>query len=165
MRNLIYTGIGSRETPDLVLSIMSKIAKFLETKGYTVRSGGAPGADLAFDIDITNKEIYLPWYRFNDNNSKLFKLTNEAREIAEKFHPAWNKLSEAARKLMTRNVYQVLGFDLKSPTNFIICWTKDGKASRGTGQALRIAKYYNIPVYNLFNQSDRNDLKMKLSMM
>ena len=48
-----------------------------------------------------------------------------------------------------RNVFQVLGADLKTPTEFIICWTdKYG----GTQQALRIAKSFSIPVFNLFKK-------------
>ena len=47
---------------------------------------------------------------------------------------------------MARNGYQVLGADLQTPTDFIICYTKDGKGEGGTGQALRIAKDYDIQV-------------------
>ena len=51
---------------------------------------------------------------------------------------------------MARNCHQVLGQDLKTPVDFIVCWTKDGGESGGTGQALRIARDLNIPVYNLY---------------
>lgn len=55
-------------------------------------------------------------------------------------------------------MYQVLGYDLKTPSDMVICWTKDGGASGGTGQALRIAKDYNIPIYNLYNTKDMREL-------
>lgn len=47
----------------------------------------------------------------------------------------------------------MLGPKLDSPVNFVVCWTSDGKASGGTGQALRIAAdpAYAIPVFNLFD--------------
>ena len=37
----------------------------------TLRSGGADGADLAFEIGAANKEIYLPSKDFNNNSSDL----------------------------------------------------------------------------------------------
>ncbi len=57
---------------------------------------------------------------------------------------------------MIRNVPQVLGRTLNPQyySKFVIAWTKDGKATGGTGQALRIAEHYNIPIYNLFNKED-----------
>ncbi len=64
-----YAGVGSRETPDNVLVQMTKIATFLENKGFTLRSGGAPAADDAFEKGVHiihgKKEIFLPWYKFN----------------------------------------------------------------------------------------------------
>ena len=42
------------------------------------------------------------------------------------------------------------------PSNFVVCYTPDGKASGGTGQAIRIAEYYNIPIYNLFYENINN---------
>jgi hypothetical protein len=69
--------------------------------------------------------------------------------IAAKHHPAWYRCSDAARKLHARNVHQILGRDLASPSKFGVCWTADGQASGGTGQALRIADAYGIRVFNL----------------
>ena len=47
--NNTYAGIGSRETPKEILKEMTKIGQELESKGYTLRSGGAIGADKAFE--------------------------------------------------------------------------------------------------------------------
>ena len=62
-KTMTYAGIGSRETPIEIQSKMSKVAKMLEEKGYTLRSGGADGADFAFEKGLAktskNKEIYL----------------------------------------------------------------------------------------------------------
>jgi hypothetical protein len=69
--------------------------------------------------------------------------------LAKKFHPAYQKLSYGAKKMMHRNSNQVMGKDMNTPCDFIICWTKDGKATGGTGQAIRIATSMGIPVYNL----------------
>lgn len=66
-----YAGIGSRETPASVLDLMSRIARKLGARGWTLRTGGAEGADLAFyagAYDSAPKglvELCLPWYKYN----------------------------------------------------------------------------------------------------
>jgi len=157
-----YAGIGSRGTPPEILSFMTDIANFLSDTGYILRSGGAPGADTAFEAgvpDPTKKEIYLPWKGFNGNGSHRYRVTDAALKLASEFHPAWDKLSYGARKLMGRNGYQVLGFDLSTPSDFLICWTRDGKLLGGTSQAIKIAWSRDIPVYNLFLDPARNKIK------
>lgn len=151
MQNKYYTGIGSRETPHQIFSVINTVAKLLQSRGYILRSGGADGADAFFETGISNKEIYLPWKYFNNNTSTLYTITDDALKLASKYHPNWNILSDAAKKIMARNCYQVLGYDLNTPSEFVICWTKDGKASGGTGQSIRLATACDIPVYNLYN--------------
>lgn len=153
-----YTGIGSRNTPPDILELMTKIATYLEQQGYTLRSGGANGADSAFEAGVhnpNNADIYLPWKGFNNSSSPLWHIAPRAFEIAETFHPAWDRCSHGARKLHARNVHQVLGFDLVTPTrsDFVICWTPNGELVGGTSQAIRIAHYFGIPVFNLGDQN------------
>lgn len=144
-----YTGIGSRETPRHILQIMTQIAVTLYDIGYTLRSGAAPGADEHFELGSHRSEIYLPWRGFNGHSSQLCSISNAAMELAASYHPAWDRCSLGAKKLHARNGYQILGSNLDSPSLFVICWTKDGRASGGTGQALRIAADHSIPIYNL----------------
>jgi hypothetical protein len=161
-----YAGIGSRETPIEVLKLFTQLGKLLANKGYILRSGHAEGADSAFeygcDMVSGNKEIYIPWSGFENSNSKLIVSDKRAFEIAEKYHPYWFNLKQGARKLQARNSHQVLGLDLETPSNFIICWTKNGSGSGGTGQALRIAKDYNIPIFDAGNYKDIDIAKLKL---
>lgn len=138
---LIYAGIGSRDTPVDICKTMTTYAYHLKQRGYWLYSGGAIGADSAFEWSAKPKcTIFRPK-----------DVTPEALELGEKYHPKWNALSEPSKLLIARNGFQVLGPSLKTPVKFIICWTKDGKASGGTGQALRIAEDYGIKVYNLFD--------------
>jgi len=145
-----YAGIGSRQTPIELKEKIKMIVEHLNLKEYTLRSGGAEGADSFFEEFTTNKEIYLPWKGFNNNNSQLYTPTTDAFLMAEKYHPRFKSLSFGAKKLMARNCHQVLGLDLKTPVDFIVCWTSNGLATGGTGQALRIAENFKIPIYNLF---------------
>lgn len=159
---LYYAGIGSRETPRELLDLFTRVAKYLSTKNYILRSGGAKGSDKAFELGAIHKEIYLPWKGFEGNNSNLIVKDEKAFEIAEKYHPRWVYLSQSAQKLQARNSHQILGKDLASPSDFVICWTKGGKGSGGTGQAIRIAKDYNIPVFDCGKYSDVKECAIEL---
>lgn len=162
-----YAGIGSRGTPERVLQYMTKIAFRLNELGWTLNSGGAPGADLAFALGAKRPNIFLPWPGFNGQNG-IVATSSEAMELAAQYHPAWNKLSTGARKLMARNCHQILGADLHTPVDFVLCWTPDGAETStsiktgGTGQAIRIAIDQGIPVFNLRNSDALTRLKLIL---
>lgn len=164
---MYYTGIGSRKTPTDIQCLMAWIGKKLQSKGFTLRSGAADGADKAFEHLVTgNKEIYLPWQGFNGHNSGFFGTSLQAMDMASDLHPAWSNLSEGAKKLMARNCHQVLGIDLKTPSKFVVCWTPDGCESHstrtsktgGTGLAISLASINHIPIYNLANSNRLLDL-------
>lgn len=171
LENKIYTGIGARKTPQNIQDLMTIIGFRMAEAGWTLRSGHADGADKAFekgvDMYVLNStpnppmEIYLPWKGFNRASTNPFDhqyvvpqdhcLHNydEAQKVAATFHPAWHKCSKAAKALHTRNVYQILGKNLDTTSDFVICWTEGGRRQGGTGQALRMAEYYDIPIIDL----------------
>lgn len=142
-----YAGIGSRETPAEICQIMMARARDLAIQGYVLRSGGAVRADTAFEAGTIagrgGVEIWLPWMGYNGHCSHLIP-SPEAFEMAAKFHPAWHRCSPAAKKLHARNCHIILGANLATPVEFVLYWTKDGKASGGTGQGLRIAQAHGI---------------------
>lgn len=157
MNGKYFTGIGSRETPERVCSAMTQISSYLEHEGYTLRSGGADGADLAFERGMIqgHKEIWLPWLKFNKSDSLLLP-TSEAFSIAATVHPVWDRLSPAAKKLHARNCHQVLGETLDDPSAFLLCWTPNGKIAGGSATAINLAMRYNVPVFNLATVHDEN---------
>lgn len=164
---LIYTGIGSRETPPTELARMEALGAILQRQGWTLRSGGAEGADSAFergadraareDGTTARKEIYIPWNGFQRRSDQepgvilasTLPKAREAMEMAKRYHPAWERLSQGARLLQSRNTHQILGRDLDDPSGVVICWTEGSTIKGGTGQALRIAQDLGIPVVNL----------------
>ena len=107
------------------------------------------GADLAFEKGAKNKEIYLPWKGFNENESPLYNTSKEAFNIAEKLHPNWPACRQGAKKLHARNIHQVLGKDLKTPSAFLVCWTPKAELVGGTRTALVLAQENDIPIFNL----------------
>ena len=67
-----YAGIGSRSTPPEVQLMMTQLAKALSYEGWVLRSGGACGADTAFEIGVPspcNRQIFLPSRSFNGRSS------------------------------------------------------------------------------------------------
>jgi hypothetical protein len=127
---------------------------------WTLRSGGAQGADTAFERGAGGKaDIFLA----ND-------ATLEAAKIAREYHPAWDRCTSYAKRLHARNAFQVLGGDLKTPSKFLLCWTPDGcekHADRtiktgGTGTAISIASENGIKVYNLYHLHNVERIKRYL---
>lgn len=152
---IYYTGVGSRELPLEVYNCFIKIGTYLATIGIKLRSGGASGSDEGFEkgVDISPnpnlKDIYVPWDGFNNSDSRLIVGNNDkAKEIAKEYHTHWENLNYASKKLATRNVFQVLGDDLNTPSEFLLCYTRNGSVTGGTALAINIAKAYNVPVFN-----------------
>lgn len=172
-RVLTYAGIGSRKTPNNILAVMSYISKRLEHQLFILYSGGAKeGADAAFLAKIQFYKVFMPAKLFNYKTANrtdfidCSDLSNwdEALQTVDKYHPAPHNLMPFARKLMARNAYCVLGEDLKSPVDFVLCWTPNAKDVGGTSQGLRIARDYNIPIFNLADASVLVDVLKSLKL-
>jgi len=175
MVDIFFAGIGSRETPEEELLKQKKVAKVLAKYGIILRSGGAPGADTAFEEayqEVNGKmEIWLPWKNFNGRKDNRYLPTERHSEIAATLHPAWPYLKRGPRALHSRNVGQVLGMDLVTPVAFVLCWTKDGACTKdqvtkntgGTGTAIKLASSLGIPVINMKNENWLEELKQVLS--
>ena len=173
-----YAGIGARRTPKSIQLEMFKLASFLEKQDYCLRSGSATGADTAFESGVWGKaEIFLPWDGYNNKFIGSgddwgywikAKRSREAYQLANKYHPNFDNLDPKVKQLMIRNVHIILGRDLQTPVDFVICWTKNGtltgfdKDSGGTGMALRLAKDVKIKIYNLKIPFTINKLKLEL---
>jgi len=143
-----YAGVGSRKTPLNIQERMRNYAKKMAEEGWVLRSGGAIGADTAFATGAVRAgglaEIFTP-----------DEATEEAIELASKFHPAWHKCSPWVRKAHGRNAMVVLGYSLKAYCKHVVLWAPTERmmlsgevinVMGGTGMAFRIAKAYDIPV-------------------
>lgn len=137
--NPYYAGIGSRETPPDICTMMTAIAERYEADGSILRSGGARGADKAFEAGAgSSKEIFRP-----------SDATDAAYALSAKYHPAWHKCSPLAKGLHARNAQIILGRELITPVRLVICWTVGAKGGGGTGQGIRIADAHGIDVHDL----------------
>lgn len=148
-----YAGIGSRETPEFIKTQMRALAIRLAQFNLCLRSGGADGADSAFEAGAKiggNMEIFLARHQAHISARK------RAEQSVIDHHPAPDLLSGYSRELMIRNYYQIMGDQSEvNPSLFVLCWTPDGTESvttrntGGTGQAIRIAVHHRIPVFNM----------------
>lgn len=170
----LYTGVGSRETPEEYLKIMTELAYYLDRTGWTLRSGGSWGADEAFQKGVSKdfSNIFLPKPNWRKEDGIIGRciddteLIREAMYIISKYyiHEDWDRILNSRGdsalmtvKLHTRNVFQVLGENLRNPSKFFVCYTHDGaitidETSRDTGgtrTALRLACVFNVPIFNL----------------
>ena len=163
-----YAGIGSRETPKEICNKMTEIASLLEKQDFVLRSGGAEGADHAFEIGISDPlmmDIYLPYINFNNKSGSKYIFIStfdhsnyKAAYESLKYHPRGFNMSHGTKVMMIRNYFQACGLVNQSNSSFVICWTPKGAngytikttyEDGGSGQCIRIAAAHNIPVYNL----------------
>lgn len=175
-KNMVYAGIGSRETPQNILDKMKEVASLLSSKKYELRSGGAKGADSAFEEGVQNDKST------KYNNTTIFytkDATDTTRKIASEMHPNIEAMKESVYKkaiangkseseaknsaqyahdLQARNTNQIFGDNLDTPVDFVLAWTKDGKDTGGTGQAIRMAEAKGIPVINMYNDDWKEQL-------
>ena len=141
------------------------------------------------DLDNFSRyqEVYLPWKDFNGRDSSkegyytLDRLDNrcDAEKLASKIHPKWKldvqiesgeivkpknwkPMKQGAKKLHTRNIYQVQGLDLNTPSRFILCWAepkyKDRRTEEclgGTGTAVKLGIDNGIEIINLYWEDQR----------
>lgn len=154
----VYAGIGSRRTPPRICAQITEIARRLRARGWRLRSGGARGADAAFEAGAgADADIFLPFAGFNGHAGGIHPPAQRAFEIARAVHPAWDRMGEAAQKLQGRNTHQVLGAQCDSPVHFVCCWSPDGaeresdrtRETGGTGQAIALADRWGAPCFNL----------------
>lgn len=164
----IYTGVGSRSTPAEMLNIIQNVASVLGKQGWVLRSGGADGADSAFEAGCDavqgSKKIYIPWDGFNgmqqDGQSVLTLDQGDrsgATALVRDVHPAYGMLSRGALALHARNAYEVLGLYLDTPSKFLLCYApvdKYGVPKGGTRTSWVLAQMYDIPCFNLGNDRD-----------
>lgn len=162
---MVITGVGSRKTPREVLNTMTRIGAWCRQKRVPLRSGHADGADWAFEQGAQEFCIaYLPWRGFRvDYTSRarnvLYKPSPETEAWVDRLHPNAGRLMPGARKLHGRNVWQVLGSKLNTPSSALVCWTPGAKLVGGTRTAIVLAQEHGIPVFNLAAQGEEEVLE------
>ena len=169
-----FTVIGSRGIRATDIADFIKAAQSIHNTGKALfRSGHAMGCDYLAEIALAlngasfdeKHEIYLPHEGFNRGDPNLnpwhidaSQLPNyeEATTMTREAVPFFPKLTDFARRAYIRNTYQVLGQDLRSPSQAVVCWAewRDEQhrwVKGGTASAVNMARLHNVPVINLID--------------
>ena len=147
--------IGRRQITPEQRDSLEMIGAWVLEAGFLLSTGNAPGSDQAFArganrIDPHRVVLHLPWPRFESDSickGNRVLVAGECRKyasVAETHHPAWSRLSQGARKLMTRNVSIV-----DSVVAVIALPNPERAGDGGTGQGMRVARAAGIPVIDL----------------
>lgn len=163
-----FAGIGSRKVPHEIGMQLNFLCQALAALGYVLRSGGAERSDTYCEkghgiVQGAKKEIYIPWEGFNHRSTRetgvlLPNFEQHHYDVAAQLHPNWAACSDGAKKLHTRNLFQIAGLDGSTFVDFVLCWSPNGTGSGGTGQAIRLANQLNIPVYDLGKEGAYKEL-------
>lgn len=166
-----YAGIGSRRISEEESNYIRTLSKTFSSYDFTLYSGHAEGADLAFESGSSNSVIWLPWDGFNgvvDGISFIVGERDEGISSISKYHPNPSSLGRGARLLMSRNHFQIHGDGPLYPmVSFVVCCSDEinGRVVGGTGQAIRIALDLGIPYFNIRNISSRVKLMDYVSLL
>ena len=168
--SMIVTGIGTRKTNSQAFAMLYKIARRMAHTGWKLRSGGAIGADTAWEKGwegFDTKEIFLSRGTSFDiaKNAACGRISDygdiwlEAEDIASRLHPRWDYLDLSSQALHTRNVFQVLGMDLKTKTDVVAAYAPPLGASvkGGTATAYNLARAKGIPTFNLWTKDGQHN--------
>ncbi len=152
-----YAGIGSRETPRDVLDQMKALAFDIASKeSFILRSGGARGADTAFQsgAEATKTDDVAEIFRWQDAvedypsrvmAQQVINLLNS--ENGESL-PALSAMRPRVAGLLARNMMIMAGKNVSLNVAFVVAWTPNGEMTGGTRYALKFAEMFGIPVYN-----------------
>ncbi|QVD49205.1 hypothetical protein LUCX_135 [Xanthomonas phage vB_XciM_LucasX] len=167
-------GIGTREPPTELIPMIQDIGECLCDDLVAITSGDAQGCDEHFVAGAMRSSkwpsigarVFLPWNgtkrhddtrRYEDGkiyfDASKFENWQEAHDLALAARGSWEGLGRGGIALQSRNPYQVLLDDLRSPVGGVVCYAKPigkkGNVKGGTNTAVRLALDRNIEVINL----------------
>ncbi len=166
--------IGSRDLTTAQLGLCEKLGEWVVRCGHILDTGNAPGADQAFarganQVRPDLVRLHLPWYNFerqaihDDNAVYTVDALSEEQLLlhtqnAEKFHPAWGRLSQGARKLMVRNGMIMMPLPLCFHVDMCLALPSNKQGRGGTGQGMRIAEHFGVKLVDLRERYDHHQL-------
>lgn len=150
---------GARSTPADVQDVIARLAL---KHGGPVVHGGAPGADRAATRLIRDPSLMSIYLNGPSDSRGPDPLMVGGRVFNAREMPAWGQALQMARQFEdpyrpggrtynARNLLVLAGPRLDTPRERLVVWTPGGQDVGGTGHAIRAARHFGIPVYNLGN--------------
>lgn len=148
-----------RDFPPEVKEKLIALSSRLINKNFVVRYNAddlevhAPISGLS----VKKTEAYTPWKNFNNIESKFSYNTATSKHVASTNFQGWDKVPDAVKSMLARNVRMVFGDKNRSTALCLITWSKDGasraaEVNKDTGRSsfiIRLASTYGIPVVNI----------------
>jgi hypothetical protein len=157
-----------REFPQEVKDQIYRICSKLISKKYTVRINGddKPLVDRIKELSSKHLEIYTPWKNFNEYETKSYYNNESSKNIAKESFLGWEKVPDAVKAFLARNVRMIFGDKITSPCLCLVTWSPDSahlvsEVSQKTGKAsfiIKLAATYGFPVINLARKEAENIL-------
>ena len=168
--------IGSREISTEVAEALNMLGTYIVESGTVLISGNAKGSDQAFanggnSIDPTMVMLYLPWATYEKQaikeGNRIIDVSlidkvpvRKARfeKLASDHHPAWNKLTQGAHRLMLRNAAIIAKADL------VLAYpSKNKQGGGGTGHGIRIANTLGKSILDLSKVLNIESVKSEIA--
>ena len=152
---------SNRDVPEQIKLRAIELTRTLIAAGHIARVGKMDGLEADVCAVVTqNTECHFPWKNFADSDSKNNFNTPEILAIAKHFATGWDQVKFTIQGFMGKNVRLLLGNKAMSLAQFMICYTDDGAETTKEvtpragmcGHAIKVAHFYNIPVFNLKHQ-------------
>ena len=148
-----------RDFPTEAKQTLIRIAGRLLNKNVVVRYN-ADDMDVHTPISQLSQkktEAYTPWKNFNNIESKHSYNTETSKHVAASNFQGWDKVPDAVKAMLARNVRMVFGDKNRSVTLCLITWSPDGasraaevtKETGRSGNIIKLASTYGIPVINM----------------
>ena len=134
-----YAGFGSWNTPAHIVVVIESLGRALAEAGWTLRTGGAAGAESAFErgCDAVG------------GRKELVGRPADIESASAQFWPEtllpWAQLSANTRALLAQSACQILGPDLDAPAKFLAYWKSTDGRSFEIDHALQIAAAHAVP--------------------
>ncbi len=162
-----YAGIGSRSISSDEYGLITEAAAVLARLGWVAYSGNGDGSDIGFQRGSGGRcVLMLPWHRFNAEHYEMSASlqaidagnTAAGNLAVTQFHPAPDRLSQGAQRMICRDYHQVVGFAPWPPVRFVLFCADEsnGSVKGGTGQAVRVARSRGIPCLNLRDRTSED---------
>lgn len=146
--------IGPRQLPPDALALCRALGRAVTEQGWTVVTGGAPGADQAFatGADPSRLILVVPWARFEaarldplvvrGAQRVVVSLDAPASQAALALHPVGDRLRPGTRLVIARD-----GWLVAPPVRWCLAWP--GPAGGGTAFTMSLARDAGLPVSDL----------------
>ena len=148
-----------RDFPAEVKEQLYGLASKLVAKKITIRVNGDDKAFIEKLLTLSEKfiEVYIPWKKFNDIDSKLYFNSITSKEIAKQNFSGWDKIPDSIKALLARNVRMVFGNKNNSIVLCVITWSEDAasrhtEVTAKTGRSsfiIKTASKFGFPVINI----------------